>query len=66
VSARKVTLTKAEKKMWPILEITVRQVRRDGSKIAGSSKWVSYCQREIRKMLPKRVRCHFGLKAGAA
>lgn len=62
---RRVTLTKAEKRMWPILEVQVRQVRKDGSKIRGSSKWVSYCQREIRRMLPKRVRAHFGLIACA-
>lgn len=62
---RKVTLTKAERRMWPILEVQVRQVRKDGSKIRGSSKWVSYCQREIRRMLPKRVRVHFGLTACA-
>ena len=56
------TLTKREKKGGPILELTVRQIHKDGRKVRGGSAWTTYIQKEIRSALPNRIREHFGLK----
>lgn len=55
--------TKTEKKGWPLLELSVKQVDQRGKKLRNGSAWVTWKQREIRKMLPKRIRSHFGLVA---
>ena len=61
MKAKGMVLTPTEKKGWPILELHVQQIDKKGKKVRNGAGWTTWQQRDIRRMLPKRILSHFGL-----